>query len=156
MNTVGQFWDRPFVLGTPGVEASAPCPIPGSGSWASYRTPPTPGPPTLLITGHRPGHGEKPAGAVILGRDRWRKGAQQRKRTGWGMGDISERADRLGGVGQGEEAAPDQGHSHSPPASPRAGTRWAGPSLPAVPTPKPSTPQNLLWDLRPHTGHRQT
>lgn len=89
------------MLGTPGVEASAPCPIPGSGSWASYRTPPTPGPPTLLITGHRPGHGEKPAGAAILGRDRWRKGAQKRKRTRWGMGDISERADRLGRGGGG-------------------------------------------------------
>lgn len=133
------------MLGTPGVEASAPCPIPGSGSWASYRTPPTPGPPTLLITGHRPGHGEKPAGAVILGRDRWRKGAQQRKRTGWGMRDISERADRVGG-GAGGGGSTSSGTQPQPTSIPKSRNSLGRPK------PSCSTHPQALHPTKPFMG----
>ena len=111
----GSVLRRPFILGTPGVEASAPCPTPGSGSWAGY-TPPQAGPSSS--SQDRQGHIETGRSCHYLVRTGGEKEPNRVRGPDWGWG-TSQGAEKLRGGGRGLRIAPDQ--RQRPLASSRAG-----------------------------------
>lgn len=130
----GSVLRRLFILGTPGVEASAPCPTPGSGSWAGYTLPQA---CSSSSPQDRQGHSETGRSCHNLVRtggekepnreeDQTRGGDHLREQTGCGV------------EGGALRTAPDQ--RRSPLAYSRAGARRAGPGPFAGPNPKPSSP----------------
>ena len=139
MSAEGQCRDRPSVLDTPGMNASAP---PPPKPWAKGRA-------------HYPLHGVQTRPLLEANRSRYHT-------AGTDQGGAQEKAEDLGRAGRaplvqeqadwGVEGAFAQRHSHRPLASLGAGGSWAGPSFSLLLTPRPSTPRNLPQHLRSHTG----